>query len=368
MSKPTAIDLFCGAGGCSEGLLQAGYDILFSSDISPMAGATYMNRHTQLGYIQGVDTWFECEDICNITGDLIWNRIRSLERFKSEPIPKTIDLMIGGPSCQGFSRAGKRDKEDPRNKLFGEYVRVISEIKPRYIVLENVEGFMDMQFNGYIGINGTVYADGTVTPNILTAELNEIGYNVIEPKVLNAYDYGVPQRRKRVIFIGYRKGEKAPEYPTPLPENKKVTLADALDGLFTVKQNCVTEYQAKSIVGRTPRKNAKCDLILLPISTSSPKNMEMPNTSALLLERFSLFEQGENVVALRKRIKSVGIDLSSKYELLALCTTKLNKSEQDIISMFKSGNVSDHDIDVLLTKKQMRQRLSLKDPAATVII
>ena len=133
-----AIDLFCGAGGCSEGLIQAGFHILFSSDISDMVEVTYKHRHEQLGLIQGKNTWFERSDIKNLTGKIIEDRIAALEIFKDKTVPE-IDLMIGGPSCQGFSRAGRRDKSDPRNMLFGEYVRVINEVRPKYIVLENVE-------------------------------------------------------------------------------------------------------------------------------------------------------------------------------------------------------------------------------------
>ena len=180
-----AVDLFCGAGGCSEGLIQAGFHILFSSDISDMVELTYVNRHKQLGLIQGKNTWFERSDIKNLTGETISRRISELDIFKNKKVPE-IDLMIGGPSCQGFSRAGRRDKSDPRNMLFGEYVRVISEVRPKYIVLENVEGFVDMQFMGYKGITGIEYPDGSVTPEILTNELNEIGYNTLEPKILNA--------------------------------------------------------------------------------------------------------------------------------------------------------------------------------------
>ena len=111
---PYAIDLFCGAGGCSEGLIQAGFHILFSSDISDMVEKTYVHRHEQLGLIQGKNTWFERADIRNLTGDIIRERITSLEIFKGKEMPD-IDLMIGGPSCQGFSRAGRRDVNDPRN-------------------------------------------------------------------------------------------------------------------------------------------------------------------------------------------------------------------------------------------------------------
>ena len=132
-----------------------------------MVEVTYTNRHEQLGLIQGKNTWFERADIRNLTGARIKECINSLEIFNGQNIPE-MDLMIGGPSCQGFSRAGRRDKSDPRNMLFGEYVRVISEIKPKYIVLENVEGFVDMQFMGYKGITVIDYPDGSVTPEILS--------------------------------------------------------------------------------------------------------------------------------------------------------------------------------------------------------
>ena len=139
-----AIDLFCGAGGCSEGLIQAGFDILFSSDISPMVEVTYKHRHEQLGLIQGENTWFERSDIRNLTGEQIWKHIKELKWFNdgTRTLPTNIDLIIGGPSCQGFSRAGRRDKSDPRNMLFGEYVRVINEIKPKFFIFENVPAFM----------------------------------------------------------------------------------------------------------------------------------------------------------------------------------------------------------------------------------
>ena len=127
---PFAIDLFCGAGGCSEGLIQAGFHILFSSDISDMVELTYRNRHKQLGLIQGVNTWFERADIRDLTGEDIRRHIEGLEIFRDGQVPD-IDLMIGGPSCQGFSRAGRRDQTDPRNRLFGEYVRVINEVRPK---------------------------------------------------------------------------------------------------------------------------------------------------------------------------------------------------------------------------------------------
>ena len=141
-----AIDLFSGAGGMSEGIIQAGFDILFSSDINEDVMKTYINRHEQLGLIQGYNTHFELADIKDLTGDLITESIANLEIFKGKEIPH-IDAIFGGPPCQGFSRAGNAN--DPRNKLFKEYVRVIDEVKPDYVVLKSVEGFCDLKLNDF---------------------------------------------------------------------------------------------------------------------------------------------------------------------------------------------------------------------------
>lgn len=363
-----AIDLFCGAGGCSEGLIQAGFDILFSSDISPMVQKTYMHRHEQLGLIQGENTWFECADIRNLTGKQIWNKIKSLKCFvnKEKPLPKDIDLIIGGPSCQGFSRAGRRDKKDPRNMLFGEYVRVISQIHPKYIVLENVEGFMDMQFMGYVGLNGTKYPDGSVTPFLLRSELNEIGYKTLEPRILNAADFGVPQRRKRVIFIGYREDVKEPHYPTPTHLNKHISLQDAISDLIQDSKISetipISKYQKESKKGRTPTKTGK------PISIKNTLTCtELPVVTNVVSERFSLFNQGESGTNLRKRVKEKGIDLTGKNALISMCSDKMGLSSKQIINLFKKGNPTDEQIDILLTKKNMRQRWDPKQPSATIV-
>lgn len=378
---PYAIDLFCGAGGCSEGLIQAGFHILFSSDISDMVEVTYKHRHAQLGLIQGKNTWFERADIRKLHGDFISKKISELEMFKNKKIPE-IDLVIGGPSCQGFSRAGKRDKEDPRNLLFGEYVRVINEVKPKYIVLENVEGFMDMQFLGYKGLNlydqdgnlvekGPVYPDGSVTPVILRSELNRIGYDTLEPRILNAADYGVPQRRNRVIFIGYRRNLPAPAYPVPtVSQEQQLTLRDAIGDLINdanlrnrVNRN-LSAYQRESRVGRTPSfvtgAPISCDRRHL-------RNLELPNSTDVVLERFDLFNQGESGSMLRKRIKEQGIDITGKNSLIQLCCDELNMQQNEVVELFREGKASDDAINILLTKKNIRKRLNSAEPSQTVV-
>ena len=365
---PYAIDLFCGAGGCSEGLIQSGFHILFSSDISDMVEVTYTNRHKQLGLIQGKNTWFERSDIRNLTGERIKECISNLEIFKGIDIPE-IDLMIGGPSCQGFSRAGRRDKSDPRNMLFGEYVRVINEIKPKYIVLENVEGFIDMQFLGYEGITGIKYPDGSVTPDILRSELNEIGYKTLEPRILNAADYGVPQRRNRIIFIGYKEGLKKPEYPKPTHKpSKYISLKEAIGDLITdenIRESVnpdLSRYQKQSIKGRTPGVDGK------PISSKGVVTCnELSNLTDVVRERFSLFKQGETGTNIKKRVAEEGIDISDKPALIKLCSDALSMSKKKVIDLFKNAKANKEQIDILLTKKNIRQRLDENMPAATVV-
>lgn len=359
-----AIDLFCGAGGCSEGLIQAGFHILFSSDISDMAEKTYRNRHEQLGLQQGKNTWFERRDIRELTGEEIKNYISKLEIFKDKKIPD-IDLMIGGPSCQGFSRAGRRDNSDPRNMLFGEYIRVINEVKPKYIVLENVEGFMDMQFYDYRGINGNIYPDGSVTPVIMKQELHQIGYKTLDVKVLNAADYGVPQKRRRVIFIGYREDVTKPSYPNPtVSPEKYITLEEAIGDLVTKSgkmSSSKTRYQIESINGRTPTIDGT------PIACTKIKNTELSRQTEIVRERFELFKEGETGTNLKKRILSEGIDISDKPNLVSFCANKLDLNRIDVIKLFKNKLATKEQVDILLTKKNIRQKWSRKEPANTVL-
>ena len=364
---PYAIDLFCGAGGCSEGLIQAGFHILFSSDISDMVEKTYRHRHEQLGLIQGENTWFQREDIRKLKGNDIRNYISGLKIFQGKTVPE-IDLLIGGPSCQGFSRAGRRDKSDPRNMLFGEYVRVVSEIKPRYIVLENVEGFMDMQFIGYRGITGIQYPDGSVTPDILRNELNEIGYETLEPKILNAADYGVPQRRNRIIFIGFKKGLTTPKYPEPIVDDASyLTLTEAIGDLIVddeIRNQVnpqISQYQLDCQNGRTPTINGT------PIKTTSPKNTELSKQTPIVVERFSLFKEGETGAMLKRRILENGIDLTGKNALIKFCANAFAMSAVDVVALFKESRATIEQIEILLTKKNIRQRLASNQPSATIM-
>lgn len=362
-----AIDLFSGAGGMSEGIIQAGFHIIFSSDINEAVEKTYIHRHEQLGLRQDVNTHFHLADIKDLTGEIIRNSIKNLEIFRDKDIPN-IDVIFGGPPCQGYSRAGKRNPDDPRNQLFKEYIRVISEVKPEYVVLENVTGFCDMTLNGFTGLNGKIYENDEIIPNILKEEFGLIGYNMVEPRILNAADFGVPQRRNRVIILAYKKGNKAPRYPKPTHnKDNYVTLIDAIGDLIhddKIRKEVnpqLTEYQKESINGRTPDINhntIKSDKIL---------NNEVSSHLPLIKERFSLFHEDETGSNLKNRIINNGINLSDKPHLLKHLVNNSCYTEDEIIEEFKSGTENKKLINLLLTKKNIRTRLDRNKPSATVM-
>ncbi|HSV94740.1 MAG TPA: DNA (cytosine-5-)-methyltransferase [Spirochaetia bacterium] len=175
-SKPKGIALFAGCGGLSLGFHRAGFDILGFVELEKEYRETYGENFKNT----------EClgSDIRNVSNE----DVQKWKKHFGE-----IDVLFGGPPCQGFSLAGKRDRFDPRNQLYLEFVRVASKLNPRMIVLENVRLLTSMKT-----IN-----DGYVADDIVQ-RFNDIGYEV-KYKVLNAQDYGVPQSRSRVIFIGVRK-------------------------------------------------------------------------------------------------------------------------------------------------------------------
>lgn len=368
--KPFAIDLFCGAGGMSEGILQAGFHILFSSDINEDVERTYRNRHDQLGLNQGVNTFFKRADIRELPSSEIKESIQNLEMFQDiKKFPK-IDAIFGGPPCQGFSRAGQRKKDDPRNTLFKEYLRIINDLRPSYVVMENVEGFNDTRLDGFIGVKGKKYDDNSLVPEILSNEFSEIGYKTLPTRVLDSSHFGVPQRRRRVIFIGYLDTVKPPAYPTPTTfnETEKTPVLDAISDLIVdqnskITLNNISKYQAESRKGRTKTFSGK------PVDYNGEiYNHVQSRHNELITERFSLFQEGESSAALIKRIRNEGIDLSQYPSLLKECERKLSDyTTKEIISTFKSGIINDEFLEALLTKKSNRFRLNRNSVAPTMV-
>lgn len=196
-----AIDLFCGCGGLSYGFERAGFNILLGIDNDKKALETFELNHKGSKSI--------CGDIAEVTYE---------EHIKPLIGNKQIDVIIGGPPCQGMSLSGPRKFDDPRNKLYLTYIRLVEEIKPRAFVIENVPGL--------VGLFG-----GQIKDNIIH-KFTEMGYS-IQYRILCAADYGVPQSRRRVVFVGLKEGEF--EYPEPLKEI--VTCRMALDDLPSLEND-----------------------------------------------------------------------------------------------------------------------------------
>jgi DNA (cytosine-5)-methyltransferase 1 len=179
------LDLFCGAGGISEGFRQAGFNTVLGVDHNESALRTFKRNHAQSEIIFG--------DITKISKNDILNKISG----------KKIDIIIGGPPCQGFSMAGKRVPNDPRNSLFREYLRLVREIKPKVFVMENVRGLLSMKDS-----------QGQKVIEIILNEFRKIKNYSVELHAVNAANYGVPQIRQRIFVIGIKKGYKF-NFPEP---------------------------------------------------------------------------------------------------------------------------------------------------------
>ena len=188
------IDLFCGCGGLSRGFEMAGFDVKIAIDMWSDAVKTYNHNHKNSVAV--------CEDIHNWTDEF-------LEQMAAEG---DVVGVIGGPPCQGYSTVGTRDVNDPRNHLYLEYCRIVEKVNPDFFVLENVKGL-------------TTLAGGAFRDDIVK-RFGELGYEV-HYEIKNAANYGVPQNRLRVFFVGI-KGKK---FVFPEENMEILTCLDALSDL-----------------------------------------------------------------------------------------------------------------------------------------
>ena len=205
------LSLFCGCGGLCEGFRRAGFKILAANDIWESALVTYRYNHPNVRVFSG-----------DIRDKAVSGLICAFFEEKGG-----CDLIIGGPPCQAYSMSGKRDENDPRGKLFENYVEMVKHLRPRLFVMENVLGILTMKHGDCL------------VPDMIREMFNALGYDMTE-KILNAADYGVPQRRERVIFVGTRDGVSF-MYPAVAfggpPLRPYVTAKEALDELKDIRDN-----------------------------------------------------------------------------------------------------------------------------------
>lgn len=302
MKRYQVLDLFSGAGGMAEGFLQAGFDIPFASDRSPQAALNYEYRHReQLGY--KLD--YFCGDVQELAEEKKLKEFLGREFFN-------IDVICGGPPCQGFSMAGKRNPDDLRNQLVRSYINILKQVQPKYFVMENVTGILSAKFSVYQG-QFQNYENELVT-KVLLNEFKEIGYENVVVKTLDASDYGVPQRRKRVIFLGTRDDINIHLlHPEPLKKNK-IPAKDALSDLENIeigskeeeyRRDVESEYQSDSRKGRTPNFKGK------KVKSQKLVNHETSKHTSLVIERFNLLSPGEDF---KKIYNNLSEDEQERYK------------------------------------------------------
>jgi len=214
LNENTFLDLFAGAGGMSEGFLMEKFCLLGANEIEQNFFKTYIENHKKFdqnnNFILG-----------DITTEKIKNKLISLCKDYGR-----VGVIIGGPPCQGFSHAGWRNPNDKRNQLFKDFVNIVKNVKPEFFVMENVPGILTIR-------------KGEAIKEVVSS-FEEIGYNVNDIFKLNAEDFGVPQRRKRVLIIGSRKKIKIPS-PKILFSYKNsdlpdpITVEEAIGGLPKLK-------------------------------------------------------------------------------------------------------------------------------------
>lgn len=287
-----AISLFAGAGGMDVGVSNAGFKIIAASELDPHASNTYRHNHP---------------DTILIEGD-----INDEENFNQITAFKDVDLVVGGPPCQGFSVAGKMDKNDPRSQLVFSYCSVIEAIKPKAFIMENVKSL------------GSLAKFHDVRNEILE-RMKNAGYNVTM-HILNAKDFGVPQSRERVFFTGTRS-----EYPIiehcsfDKYKRKAITLRDAIShlGRAGTKTN-PNVTKAKITLATKPilRKSPYAGMLfngqgrpLNPDAWSSTLPASMGGNRTPIIDEEHLYDDKESwVETLHKKLMS-GEDISQYTEV-----------------------------------------------------
>jgi DNA (cytosine-5)-methyltransferase 1 len=213
------VDLFCGAGGMSLGFEQAGFDVVVAIDSDPLNTTTHEENFPDCRTITA--------DISKLTG----REVRAFGGIGD----RHIDVLFGGPPCQGFSLIGHRDAGDPRNMLLLEFARLAKELRPAYVVCENVAGL--------------ALGSARKTLESFARRLVRAGYNVVRPiEVLDASHYGVPQHRQRVFVIASLRGLPIPSYPVPQSGYSLPTVWDAIGDLVRAGVRSTDEYR-----GRLPK-------------------------------------------------------------------------------------------------------------------
>ena len=263
----TAIDLFAGAGGLSEGFRQAGFDILAANDFDAFAEETFRLNHPESAFLSGPIQDIQAGDFLAVAG---------IERGE-------LDVLLGGPPCQAFSVYNhQRGMHDDRSGLFREYLRVVDGLLPRFVVMENVTGILSI--------------DGGHAVKEIKRSLEALGYHV-EYETLKAEEFGVPQVRRRVFFVGTRGNPEinwpeqthgtSPLGPLFSAEHKPfVTVDEAISDLPALELNEGQEETAYTSPPQSDYQRA------LPDGSAVVYNHVSPSLQEINLMRLKFIPQG----------------------------------------------------------------------------
>jgi DNA (cytosine-5)-methyltransferase 1 len=254
----SAIDLFCGAGGLSEGFQQAGFQILVGNDIDLTAGRTFSRSHSQAKFLGGPVEEYSSADFLNAGGLKVGD----------------LDCLIGGPPCQGFSVYNhKRGLDDPRTKLPREYMRLVRGLQPKWIVMENVTGMTSI--DGGRAVSGFI------------STMAVAGY-VVETMILKAEQFGIPQERRRLFFVGNRLGLpiRWPKATHGSPGQKYVSVWDAICDLPAIRNGADSSSSPYRCDPQNPFQRE------LRLGSKLVMNHASPKLSEINLERMKYIKQG----------------------------------------------------------------------------
>jgi len=318
MKTPVYIDLFAGCGGLSLGLMNSGWKGLFAIEKSKEAFQTLKYNLIEKKHHFEWPRWLPVKNHC--IDEFIKEYRENLEYLSGH-----IDLVTGGPPCQGFSSAGKRNEDDERNKLIDSYIEFISIIRPRILFFENVKGFT----NGFKSKS----TKGQVYSKYVWDKLTEIGYKV-HGEILDFSEFGIPQRRKRFILVGSLIGETK-QFFEKLKEqrigflkskgiNVPVTVGDAISDLLqkngvmespdTKNFEAGTYSKQRSGYQKLMRENLNCTGLVADSHRFAKHKKETRRKFAYLIENAPRNKELGYLLQRRYRIKKrtvVLLDLNS---------------------------------------------------------
>ena len=318
------IDIFAGCGGLSLGLYNAGWHGLFAIEKSPEAFATLSYNLIEKKKHFNWPDWLPKQELD--INEVITTHTKQLKDLRGK-----VTMIVGGPPCQGFSIAGRRNENDERNKLVDSYLKFVKLVKPNIIFFENVKGFT-LEFR-----NNT--QKGKKYSQIVTSELDSIGYYVYG-KLVNLGDYGIPQRRIRFILVGIRKDlknasiEEAESFFEKINTNKhnffknkklkiNPTIEEALSDLLKSKTlietpnrkgfKSGTYHKAKSDYQRFARKD---------VGDRQPDSHSFANHTKKIVERL------KKVQSITTECKNISNELKQKLDIHTQVLVPLKPNEQ----------------------------------------